>query len=440
VTDGLDRGLPSRRESDARCAASARQLVDALRGADGRAAEAIARGALADGLTAAGVHARVVAPAMYRIGELWERNLITVADEHLATAIAHRVLAALYLANHNAVPGGRATVVLAAPAGQHHGLGLRMAADVLEAAGYTVIYLGTNVPVPALASTVATYRPAVVGLSLTMAFGAEVGHEAMVAVKRVSPDTHVLFGGQGVPRRWIAAGVGYVANVECLVGEVERLTAGTATASADAIGGAAAPREPPPSNVKVGVGTAEDHMLDAAIDMGQLVREQARLAAQFRALAFQDHLCGLPNRRAFDDRFAELTAGDPGGLALMLLDVDTFKQINDRFGHDEGDDALRLVAEALRGRLRASDMPARLGGDEFAALLPAVQTADAHALAADLQQRIAERCRRNDLTVSIGIAWFDGDRRRTMLQADQALYRAKSLGGNQICLVEAAAA
>jgi diguanylate cyclase (GGDEF)-like protein len=85
-------------------------------------------------------------------------------------------------------------------------------------------------------------------------------------------------------------------------------------------------------------------------------------------------------------------------------------------------------------------MPARLGGDEFAALLPAVQTADAHALAADLQQRIAERCRRNDLTVSIGIAWFDGDRRRTMLQADQALYRAKSLGGNQICLVEAAAA
>jgi MerR family transcriptional regulator, light-induced transcriptional regulator len=430
-------GAISRRNADEQYDALVRRFGQALRAADGRGAEAIAREAMRNGLTVAGVHTRVVAPAMYWIGELWERNLITVAEEHLATAIAHRVIAAIYLSTGIVPPVSRETVVLAAPAGQHHGLGLRMAADVLETAGFAVIYLGTDVPADALAAAVAEHQPAVVGLSLTMQWGADAATQAMAAVTGAAPDAVVIVGGQGVAPQWIEDGVGYVETVESLVAEVERL-----------LGGADQPvwrprREipslpaAPTVDTMAGVRTTEDRMLDATIEMGQLVRDQARLAARFRALAFHDHLCGLPNRRAFDDRFADLTDGEPPvDLALMLLDIDGFKQINDRFGHEEGDRTLQLIAEVLGEHLRGSDLAARLGGDEFAVLLPAISPDDAGRLAIDLQQRITARGGETDLTVSVGIAWFVGDRRRTMLQADGALYRAKSGGGNDVCMIE----
>jgi diguanylate cyclase (GGDEF)-like protein len=439
VAIDIDSGLAARRDADERLAAIARRFGDALRGGDGRGAEGIAREALSGGMSLAGTYARVVAPAMHWIGQLWARGAITVAEEHLAAAIAHRVIAALYMSNAVAATGAEATVVLAAPACEHHGLGLRMAADVLETGGFRVVYLGTDVPVEALHATAAARQPAVVGLSLTMAQDAAAAAQAAAAVNRASPETHVLFGGQGVPRRWIDEGVNYAASVETLVAEVRRLTT-----SRDAAQFRPAPSPCDPlinRDHAVEVGTIEGHMLEAAIEMGQLLRDQARLTAHFQALAFQDHLCGLPNGRAFDDRFTHLAASATASdLALMLLDVDRFKDINDRFGHDTGDQALQLVAEGLREGLRASDLPARLGGDEFAALVPAITPPDARALAADLQRRITDRCRDTHLTVSIGVAWFTGGRRRTMLAADHALYEAKSQGGNQVCVIEPATA
>ena len=382
------------------------------------------------------VHTRVITPSMYRIGELWKAGAITVADEHVATAIVHRVLASLYSSQTNGPLDMRVTVLLAAPAGEHHALGLRIVADLLELSGFHVLLLGADTPTDALVAAVAEHEPSLVGLSLTMPTGSSSLEEAMAAVSAVRPTTPILLGGLGVPQQLIDSGVPYLADVEWLVAEVERLAnrdpplpAGWTTTVSEA-------RERARSSPTRG--TREDQMLDVAIDMGQLVREQARLSTRLRELAFRDHLTGLPNHRAFDDRFAELTTdGLTSDLALLLLDVDKFKQINDGHGHDRGNQALCLVADELRHHIRAGDVAARLGGDEFAALLTGIKPDEMRQLADRLHRRISELSGSAQMTVSIGIAWFDGDRRRTMLNADAALYRAKASGTNLTCMTGA---
>jgi diguanylate cyclase (GGDEF)-like protein len=109
-------------------------------------------------------------------------------------------------------------------------------------------------------------------------------------------------------------------------------------------------------------------------------------------LATTDPLTGLANRRHFDDRLqAELRRCSRTNLpvAVLLLDLDHFKEINDHWGHAAGDTALCRVAELLRNELRASDLPARLGGDEFAVLLPETSAAQAEFVAQKLRDRLA---------------------------------------------------
>ena len=388
-------------------------------------------------MSIAEVHARVITPAMYWIGELWKRGAITVADEHVATAIAHRVLASLYLSQADRPLDVRDTVLLAAPAGEHHGLGLRIVGDLLELSGFHVVYLGADTPPDALAAAVGEHEPALVGLSSTVSLGSSSLEEAMAAVIATRPATPILLGGLGVPQRLIDSGVPYLANVEWLVAEVERLAIRgpsplpVRTTPATAWASGLSPLPPGPD-------TREDQMLDMAVDMGQLVREQARLSTRLRALAYKDHLTGLPNTRAFHDRFAELTAHGSGpDLALVLLDVDRFKQVNDEHGHDEGNQALGVVADALRQQIRAGDIAARLGGDEFAALLTRIDPDEVRLWAERLQRQITALSGSVQLSVSLGVAWFDGDRRRTMLNADAALYRAKASGRNLTCVTGA---
>ena len=209
--------------------AVARRFGDALRVADPVEAEAVALQAHASGLPLASVHARVVAPALYRIGELWERGAITVADEHAATAIADRVLAALRARVRPADPERvAATVLLAAPEGEAHVVGLRMLADVLECAGARVAYLGADVPADALASAVGRFEPDVVGLSLTMGLGTRRVEASIAAVAAARPEARVLVGGQGIPQRLVTGGVPYVAGVEDVVAEVAWLTGSVA--------------------------------------------------------------------------------------------------------------------------------------------------------------------------------------------------------------------
>jgi diguanylate cyclase (GGDEF)-like protein len=165
-------------------------------------------------------------------------------------------------------------------------------------------------------------------------------------------------------------------------------------------------------------------------------------------LARLDPLTGLPNRRAFDERAAQLVAaarrsGKP--LSVVTLDIDFFKRVNDIHGHPAGDTALVAIATAMRGRLREQDVVARIGGEEFAVLLP--DTAGAGALIA--ANKIVEGMRAlripvvGPITVSCGVADISmplGDTTEALARADKALYRAKGEGRNRAVLNEDATA
>jgi MerR family transcriptional regulator, light-induced transcriptional regulator len=181
----------------------ARLYLDALRAADAPGAFRIAAGALAGGMTIPELYQRVIAPAMHEIGELWVKGALTVADEHLATALTHRVLAALRppvwvgVGAQQQQPGlVRRRVMLAAVEGEQHALGLRMAADVFEDAGFESIYLGADVPIDALLQALDSLSPDLLALSATMPELAPELDQVALAVRHAHPRLKLLFGGQ----------------------------------------------------------------------------------------------------------------------------------------------------------------------------------------------------------------------------------------------------
>jgi len=179
--------------------------------------------------------------------------------------------------------------------------------------------------------------------------------------------------------------------------------------------------------------------------------ERASYDERIEGLAFTDALTGLPNRVLFDDRIRQAIATAKRyerGFAVMYLDVDRFKDINDEFGHAAGDAVLRGVGERLRATLRESDTIARFGGDEFVVLQPIVDgPADAADLArkvvADLQTPLRVGEIERDVRVSIGIALYpqDGQTIDALMDlADRALYAAKRAGRNRWSFANEAAA
>jgi diguanylate cyclase (GGDEF)-like protein len=158
--------------------------------------------------------------------------------------------------------------------------------------------------------------------------------------------------------------------------------------------------------------------------------------------ATHDDLTGLPNRTLLEDRLAQAKARadrNKTRLAVFFIDLDNFKQINDRLGHHAGDEVLMAVANALTNGLRPSDTVARWGGDEFVALVPDLQGMDAvRNIAEGLLN--ATRCKLSGtaaeiVTFSIGVAVYPNDAdnaSKLFLKADQTLYLAKSLGRNNI--------
>ena len=169
----------------------------------------------------------------------------------------------------------------------------------------------------------------------------------------------------------------------------------------------------------------------------------ARLMADLRRLSRHDGLTGLLNRRAIEealDAQMQRSARSGEGFALMMLDVDHFKAINDRHGHAAGDLALKHVATQLRAALREVDRLGRYGGEEFLILLPGLALAQAQAVAERLREQLAARpLAQGDetitLSVSIGVAEWRGGAPgldRVLAQADAALYRAKAAGRNRV--------
>jgi MerR family transcriptional regulator, light-induced transcriptional regulator len=169
------------------------------------------------------LYQRVIAPAMHDLGRLWKAGAITIADEHLATALTHRVLAALrspqLFEPTLDARTGRPCALLAAVEGEQHALGLRMAADLLEDVGYRMAYLGADVPTVALLQAIRTFSPDLVGLSATMPESTRRLEEAVELLRGEHPQLPLLVGGQGSgsPRR----GEGTVVNdLELLPGAV----------------------------------------------------------------------------------------------------------------------------------------------------------------------------------------------------------------------------
>jgi diguanylate cyclase (GGDEF)-like protein/PAS domain S-box-containing protein len=168
-----------------------------------------------------------------------------------------------------------------------------------------------------------------------------------------------------------------------------------------------------------------------------------------RKLALYDALTGLPNRRLFDERINQAILGakrNKHPLALMFIDVDHFKQINDTYGHDVGDQVIKRVAESMQLALRATDTLARFGGDEFVVLLNEVSSADAAVKVAEhlrnsLKNHLEFDTIRLLVTLSIGIAVYLPETNESALQlmkkADMALYDVKARGRDGVGLFQA---
>ncbi|HEX5591825.1 MAG TPA: cobalamin-dependent protein [Solirubrobacterales bacterium] len=178
-----------------------RRYLDALRAADIAGAYRVASRALEGGVPLATLYQRVIAPAMHELGRLWEKGAITIADEHLATALTQRVLAAVRTPEllEETLPArpDKPRALLAAVQGEQHALGLRMAADLLEDSGYQVAYLGADVPTEALLQAVRTLSPDLLGLSATMPESARRLEDVVELVGDERPRLPLLLGGQG---------------------------------------------------------------------------------------------------------------------------------------------------------------------------------------------------------------------------------------------------
>jgi diguanylate cyclase (GGDEF)-like protein len=176
--------------------------------------------------------------------------------------------------------------------------------------------------------------------------------------------------------------------------------------------------------------------------------ENVRLHRLVERQASTDGLTDLANRRHFEEGLAsEISRAERfgGSLALVLADLDDFKQVNDRYGHQAGDDVLQAFADVLRDTVRDIDLAARYGGEEFAVLLPQTDLGGAERLAERLREVMEARQLTPhpgasfSVTSSFGVASFPEAPTPAALfaAADEALYRAKSAGKN--CVVCATA-
>jgi diguanylate cyclase (GGDEF)-like protein len=171
----------------------------------------------------------------------------------------------------------------------------------------------------------------------------------------------------------------------------------------------------------------------------QDVTDRKRMERKLQHQADHDPLTGLPNRRRFAeelDRLLRYAARYERGGAIVMLDLDDFKYVNDAFGHAAGDAALKLAAQTLKARVRETDLVARLGGDEFALVLPEADAAEALRVATDLRDALAAAAIDPPLHGSFGVALFDGSRQLmaddVLVAADIALYDAKAAGKDRV--------
>jgi diguanylate cyclase (GGDEF)-like protein/PAS domain S-box-containing protein len=194
--------------------------------------------------------------------------------------------------------------------------------------------------------------------------------------------------------------------------------------------------------IEVNAAAVEHRSVAAILSINRDITGRRALEQAIRDMAFHDPLTGLPNRKLLSDRLELALAQARRGkraMAVLFLDLDGFKAVNDGWGHAQGDALLRDVAGRLAGALRTGDTVARIGGDEFTVLIPELPHEEG---AAEVSRKILRELERTfhvggsecQVTASIGIALYprDGEDADTLLRnADAAMYRAKIAGGNR---------
>jgi diguanylate cyclase (GGDEF)-like protein/PAS domain S-box-containing protein len=178
----------------------------------------------------------------------------------------------------------------------------------------------------------------------------------------------------------------------------------------------------------------------------QKTAELQKLHAKLEALANRDSLTGLFNRRAFHEHAEQMLRSAHRrheNVALMMIDLDHFKRINDQFGHAEGDRVLQRIATTLQTTARENDIVARLGGEEFVVAVSEASEAESLAAAERLREAIAAIGNlKSPITTSIGVTSFTPQPEKRVVskilaalldQADRALYAAKNQGRNRVC-------
>jgi diguanylate cyclase (GGDEF)-like protein len=179
------------------------------------------------------------------------------------------------------------------------------------------------------------------------------------------------------------------------------------------------------------------------LNIGFMIMMSERLSSRFRKHALTDELTELPNRRLFLEeggRLCRRAHKDGTKACILMMDLDHFSHVNQRFGHAGGDHALVAFARLLREQVPPTHIVARYGGEEFCAFLGGVEAAEATRIAERLRATVAGqaidiRGQTLKLTVSIGIAaLYDGDLGAAIRSADEALYQAKAQGRDQVVL------
>jgi len=210
-----------------------------------------------------------------------------------------------------------------------------------------------------------------------------------------------------------------------------------------------------PTSMQVGIGiavlvfstfvaSATRKLSDALEKAFRLTRQMERAHNISTRAAQTDELTGLMNRRAFFEHAQLLYAQcrhNQQPLCVLMMDMDHFKQINDTYGHQAGDQVLRQIGGVISASFRKADVYGRLGGEEFAVLLPNTSLDTARTIAEDLIKAIAGLAAEpvKGLSASLGVAFTHAvveDLHGLMNSADKALYRAKALGRNQVAVAE----
>ena len=179
--------------------------------------------------------------------------------------------------------------------------------------------------------------------------------------------------------------------------------------------------------------------LDETMESFDVLRKKF---VQAKKESSMDFLTGVPNRRCFDETLTSMVRGASGGLSVLLVDIDRFKDFNDRHGHLIGDHVLRLVAKMIKKNVKGKDIVYRFGGEEFAVILPDTVLDGALSVAENIRHYFSKESLRTVadtkdlgvLTVSIGVACHcEGESKNDLLvRADRALYHARTWGETEL--------